>query len=973
MPLKLKVKRRLLARSERVKSIELHPSEPWMLVGLYSGRVYIWNIDTKQILKTLDVSDLPVRAARFVSRKNWVITGSDDTCLRVFNYNTLEYVTQFSAHVDFIRSVAVHPSSPFVLTAGDDGVIKLWDWEKKWACSQVFKGHTFCIMQIVFNPKDNNQFATASLDRSVKVWQFGSSTPNFSLKHERDVNCLDYHPGGDKPYIVSGEDGGTIRIWDYQTKSCVQSLQVHTKDVNDVVFHPSLPVILSGSADGTVRIIHSNTFRLENTLNYGLERVWTISCHRGTNNVAIGFDEGSMIIRLGQEEPAISMDSSGKIIWARHSEIQQANIKAIADQEIKDGERLSLAVKDMGSCEIYPQTIAHGPNGRFVAVCGDGEYIIYTAMALRSKSYGTGQEFVWGPDSSTFAVRDDGSTLKVFKNFKEHKQFKPPFGAEGIFGGHLLGVKSFNSFAFYDWESMKLIRRIEISPKKVFWSENGHLVCMTSEDTLYMLKYNSELAEQATEFSEYGIDDSFEVVKEVKGTVQTGMWIGDCFVFTSSINRLNYCVGGEIVTVAHLDREMYVLGYIPKDNRLYLCDKELNIISYSLLVSVLDYQTAVMRQDFDSADKILPVVPTEQRTRVAMFLEKQGFRPQALAVTTDLDHKFDLAIQLGDLKTAYSIARQHDLSDKWKQLAVLAIKSSEFSLAQECMFQSKDFGGLLLLATSSGHGHVMAKLAQEASDAGQNNVAFVANFVMGRCEECLEILIKSKRLPEAALFARTYLPSQTSRVVTEWKSYTATFSKKLSSAIADPTEYQNLFHGHQEALRTEQFLKQQRLNALPAAAYSVTATSSERNTVQEMLQAEKSGTYVYKEPVLSDTAEILDDDSSESDGFVKVYNNPGAEREDIQESASHSDFSQAMSSLTMDPENANRILSKKIAENKDSLESTKIDSIDLERVVLKYQVETDLEKELQAVLDDVDLDDFDLADVDLDMDELLDA
>lgn len=69
--------------------------------------------------------------------------------------------------------------------------------------------------------------------------------------------------------------------------------------------------------------------------------------------------------QLGREEPAMSMDSSGKIIWAKHSEIQQANIKALADQEVKDGERLSLAVKDMGSCEIYPQAIAHNPNGRY--------------------------------------------------------------------------------------------------------------------------------------------------------------------------------------------------------------------------------------------------------------------------------------------------------------------------------------------------------------------------------------------------------------------------------------------------------------------------------------------------------------------------------------------------------------------------------------------------------------------------------
>ena len=71
-------------------------------------------------------------------------------------------------------------------------------------------------------------------------------------------------------------------------------------------------------------------------------------------------------------------------------------------------------------------------------------------------------------------------------------------------------------------------------------------------------------------------------------------------------------------------RMMYLLGYIPKDNRLYLGDKELNIISFSLLLSVLEYQTAVMRRDFETADKVLPTIPREHRTRVAHFLEKQA-------------------------------------------------------------------------------------------------------------------------------------------------------------------------------------------------------------------------------------------------------------------------------------------------------------------------------------------------------------
>ena len=64
-------------------------------------------------------------------------------------------------------------------------------------------------------------------------------------------------------------------------------------------------------------------------------------------------------------------------------------------------------------------------------------------------------------------MREGSSRIKIFKNFKEKKSFKPEFGCEGIYGGTLLGVRSSNSLSFYDWESQGLIRRIEIQVKHV--------------------------------------------------------------------------------------------------------------------------------------------------------------------------------------------------------------------------------------------------------------------------------------------------------------------------------------------------------------------------------------------------------------------------------------------------------------------------------------------------------------------------
>lgn len=51
---------------------------------------------------------------------------------------------------------------------------------------------------------------------------------------------------GDRPYLVSGADDKLAKVWDYQTKACVQTLDGHSHNVSAVCFHPELPVILTG-------------------------------------------------------------------------------------------------------------------------------------------------------------------------------------------------------------------------------------------------------------------------------------------------------------------------------------------------------------------------------------------------------------------------------------------------------------------------------------------------------------------------------------------------------------------------------------------------------------------------------------------------------------------------------------------------------------------------------------------------------
>jgi len=248
---------------------------------------------------------------------------------------------------------------------------------------------------------------------------------------------------------------------------------------------------------------------------------------------------------------------------------------------------------------------------------------------------------------------------------------------------------------------------------------------------------------------------------------------------------------------------------------------------------VLEYQTAVMRRDFETADKVLPTIPKEQRTRVAHFLEKQGFKQQALAVSSDPEHRFELAVQLCDMKTARELATEANNEQKWKQLAELATSKSQFELAQECLHKANDYGGLLLLATSSGNTDMVKALGETASSADKNNVSFLSSFLLGNLEDCLETLIKSGRLPEAAFFARTYLPSEVNRVLPMWKSELAKVNEKAAQSLADPENYQNLFPNFAQSLETQKYLERERKLEVPASKFLTIPANHERDPLSE--------------------------------------------------------------------------------------------------------------------------------------------
>ena len=60
---KLDVKKKMVTRSARVKCVEFHQSMPWVLAGLFSGNINIYDYESQAIIKSFEVSMSPIRAA----------------------------------------------------------------------------------------------------------------------------------------------------------------------------------------------------------------------------------------------------------------------------------------------------------------------------------------------------------------------------------------------------------------------------------------------------------------------------------------------------------------------------------------------------------------------------------------------------------------------------------------------------------------------------------------------------------------------------------------------------------------------------------------------------------------------------------------------------------------------------------------------------------------------------------------------
>lgn len=156
-----------------------------------------------------------------------------------------------SGHQENINQVRFSPDGQTIASASADRTIKLWNLQGN--CLGTFQGHTKSVTSISFSPNDKI-IASASLDKTIKLWDIDDRDRKFQKNFNTGSVVASISFSSDGKTIASANGDSTVKLWTLNGDLSNKTLQGHKKAVLDVSFSPDGKTIASASADETVRL-----------------------------------------------------------------------------------------------------------------------------------------------------------------------------------------------------------------------------------------------------------------------------------------------------------------------------------------------------------------------------------------------------------------------------------------------------------------------------------------------------------------------------------------------------------------------------------------------------------------------------------------------------------------------------------------------------------------------------------------------
>lgn len=744
------------SKSTRAKGIAFHPSRPWVLVALFSSTIQLWDYRMGVLLHRFEDHEGPVRGIDFHPTQPLFVSAGDDYTIKVWSLETNKCLFTLDGHLDYVRTVFFHHELPWIISSSDDQTIRIWNWQnrKEIAC---LTGHNHFVMCAQFHPVED-LVVSASLDETVRVWDisglrkrhsapgsqsfdeqmrqqqnlldggFGDCVVKFILEgHTRCVNWASFHPT--LPLIVSGSDDRQVKLWRMSATKAweVDTCRGHTNNVDSVIFHPYQNLIISVGEDKTLRVwdLDKRTpvkqFKREN------DRFWLVRAHPNLNLFGAAHDSGIMIFKLDRERPPTAANQNQLFFINKEKQVQ------MFDYHKRITSLPYVSLKNIGKPWSSFRSMSYNPSQHSVLVnSSEKESDRFSLCVLPKQPTGAVEASNVITDDGSFATfvarnrfivhNSSSSSLEVRSlDNKVTKSIKLSASVKDITlaaPGTVLILYS-HSVVLMDVQQGKALAELPLKNiKYTVWSQDGQYVALMSKHTLTIANRKLEI-----------VTSNHESIR-----IKSASWDETGVLIYSTLNHIKYCLlNGDSGIIKTLEKTLYISKVHGKF--VYALNREGEVEILTIDPTEYRFKKALVNKNFPEVIRIIKNSNLVGQNIIS-YLQKSGYPEIALQFVEDPQTRFDLATQYGNLEVALEEAEKLNNDLVWEKLGKEAFAQGNTDIVELVYQNTKQFDKLSFLYLLKGDTSKLTKMetiAEHRSDiAGLIQNTFYNNSIQKR-------------------------------------------------------------------------------------------------------------------------------------------------------------------------------------------------------------------------------------------------
>ncbi|KAJ1911305.1 beta transducin [Mycoemilia scoparia] len=280
----------------------VYDSEGRFAIAPALSEVIVWDIKKGiQVIRwhDTDTKSLVTCISRSPNKHDFAV-GYDDGSIRIFNTENQTTNVIFNGHRRAVTALTFDKSGMILASGSKDTDLILWDVVGEVGLFRL-RGHKDEITGIAFVPK--KPLNTAEKNDGNNNLENSPKSDNEMDESEGDDDddddgLMTSGAAESSGYIITSSKDTLVKIWDLQSRHCVQTLVTHRSEVWSFAVSPDSRLLVTGSSESSLKVWKLN-------LNPSTTPTTT------TTNKTNGNRNGDSVIKVGNDEEAVVVEADG--------------------------------------------------------------------------------------------------------------------------------------------------------------------------------------------------------------------------------------------------------------------------------------------------------------------------------------------------------------------------------------------------------------------------------------------------------------------------------------------------------------------------------------------------------------------------------------------------------------------------------------------------------------------------------------